>query len=318
MEAILDLPVSLPPHDAAPLQPVPHRIVAEWPAGTFIENLAVDGDAVIVSVLSEARLDRVPIDSNDPRLTKGQATSILRQFDRPATGLSLVDGHLFAAVGEPGDGEPELWRLDPGTGEGEPWCTLTGIEFANGVTPFAPGKLMIAESWKGRLCVVDLAAKTVSVWIEDERLTRQPGIDFLPGANGVKRFGNEVTVSSNGRALLLRATVNPDGTAGRLDVIAERLRVDDMAYDADGVLYLTTHIGHSLDWLDRDGTRVALGGAAQGLAGSTACAFGNDGALYVTTTGAILAPPGRVLQPAKLVRLEVDVRGHALDRAWEV
>lgn len=37
MDAI-DLPPGLPPHDAAPLMPVPHTVVAEWPAGTFIEN----------------------------------------------------------------------------------------------------------------------------------------------------------------------------------------------------------------------------------------------------------------------------------------
>jgi hypothetical protein len=61
---------------------------------------------------------------------------------------------------------------------------------------------------------------------------------------------------------------------------------------------------------------VSLGGAAEGLAGSTACAFGRHGyergALYVTTTGGIVMPPNGVLQSAKLVRLDVGALGYDL------
>lgn len=310
MDTILQLPPGLPPHDPAPAEPAPARIVAEWPAGTFLENLAVLPDgAVIVSVLSEARLDRVAPDGS---------IRTLRQFDAPTTGLALIDGSLFVAVGEPGAGSPALWRLDPQTGAGDLWLQLDGVDFANGVTPFAPGRLLIAESWQGRLVAVDLAARRAETWVADARLTRAPGIDFLPGANGVKRFGDEVTTSSNGRALLMRVAVRDDGSAGAVTVIAERLRVDDLAYDAAGRVYLTTHIGHTLDRLDRDGRRVTLGGPDEGLAGSTACAFTADGGLLVTTTGGILAPPDGQLQPAKLVRLDLATVGHPLDRPWEI
>lgn len=309
MDAILDLPPTLPPHDAAPLAAAPHRVVAEWPEGTFLENLVVLPDgAVIVSVLSEGRLDRVTADGT---------VATLRQFPTATTGLALTGGGLFVAVGEPGRANPELWRLDPATGAGERWMTLGGLEFANGVTPFAPSRLLVAESWQGRLVLVDLAARRCETWFADDRLTRAPGVEFLPGANGVKRFGTEVTVSSNGRALLLTVDVAPDGSAGRGHVRAERLRADDFAYDHAGDLYLATHIGHSVDRLGRDGTRAAIAGPAQGTAGATACAFAPDGALYVTTTGGLLAPPDRTLQRAKLVRIETGVRGHPLDAAWE-
>lgn len=310
MQAILTLPPNLPAHDPAPNHPVSSRIVAEWPAGTFVENLAVLPDqSIAVSVLSEARLDRVS--------PQGEVKT-WRQFTAPPTGLAMSNGHLFVAVGEPGGAPPVLWRFDPSSGEGSPWMTLDGVQFANGLTPFAPGQLLAAESWLGRLVRIDLASRTLSVWLEDERLTRAPGIDFLPGANGVKRFGNEVSVSSNSRALLLRAGVAEDHSAGPLHQIATRLRVDDFAYDTAGRLYLCTHIGHSLDRLDPDGTRVTLAGVAEGMAGSTACAFHPDGGLYVTTTGGILAPPNAQLEPARLVRLDVEARGHQLDHAWEV
>ena len=33
-----------PPHDAVPLHPVATEVVAQWPPGTFLENLALDSD----------------------------------------------------------------------------------------------------------------------------------------------------------------------------------------------------------------------------------------------------------------------------------
>jgi hypothetical protein len=108
------------------------------------------------------------------------------------------------------------------------------------------------------------------------------------------------------------------------EVFAEALRGDDMAFDRQGRLYIATHLGHSLDRIDSTQPsvpRVALAGAAQGMSGSTACAFGpidksagsaDQQALYVTTTGGILLPPGGALQTAKLVRLDVGAHGHPL------
>ena len=308
MDAILALPPDLPPHDAAPLRPVGHRVIAEWAPGTFLENLAVldDGD-IAVAVMTEARIDRVSLSGS---------RSTLIQLREPPTGLSVINGILYAAVGEPGGGDAHLWRIDPRSGGAESWMPLDGVVFANGLTPFDAGRLLLAESHLGQLCMIELATKRSSVWIADEKLTRTDGIPFLPGANGVKRFGDAVTVSSNGRALLLRVPVLPDGSAGALEVIAERLRVDDLAFDVTGAAYLCTHIGHSLDRLSPSGERVSLGGIAQGLAGSTACAFGRHGAerqaLYVTTTGGIVLPPDGVLQPARLVRLGLGVDGYPL------
>ena len=84
MDPILSLPPTLPPHHAAELRPVPHRIVAEWPTGTFLENLAVlDDGALAVSILSDARIDRV---------TLAGERSTLRQFVAPVTGLATAGG----------------------------------------------------------------------------------------------------------------------------------------------------------------------------------------------------------------------------------
>jgi len=308
MDAILQLP-PLPPHDAAQLDPVPHRVIAEWPVGTFLENLTVlpNGD-IAVTVLTEARVDRVTL--------TGERTT-LAQFDAPPTGIASIGDDVFVAVGEPGAGEAALYRIDATSGDHERYMVLPGIVFANGLTPFDAGRLMLADSHLGQLCLIDLAARTISVWLTDARLERAAGIDFLPGANGVKRFGNSIMVSSNGRAELYRVEITETG-AGALELVSERLRVDDLAFDVEGAAYLCTHIGHSLDRLTPDGTRVSLAGPDQGTAGSTACAFGRNEnerrALYVTTTGGIITPPDGILQPARLVRLEIGIDGYALEQ----
>jgi hypothetical protein len=76
-----------------------------------------------------------------------------------------------------------------------------------------------------------------------------------------------------------------------------------------------------VDRLDRDGRRVTLAGPEQGLAGSTAAAFGRQGAertaLFVTTTGGIVLPTEGKLETAKLLRLDIGSPGLPLDRAWE-
>ena len=313
MEAILELPSDLPPHDAAPRRPVPARTVFEWPLGTFVENLAplIDG-SFAVSVLSAARIDQVWPDGRcEP----------LAQFDAPVTGLVRIGQALFAAVGVPDRAPWSIRRIDLATRQAERLFDVDGAVFLNGVAALSETVLLASESVQGRLLGIDLVRGRTSVWLDDERLTPTPEAAFLPGANGLKCFGGHAYVASNGRALFCRVPIVDGLAAGRLAVVAERLRVDDFAFDADGNAYLATHIGHSLDRLSItgegvSGERISLGGAADGLAGSTACAFGitaaDREALYVTTTGGIIGPVDGTLQPARLVRLAVGATGAPL------
>lgn len=305
MDAVLNLPPTIPPHDAALEAFVPHRIVTTWPEGTFVENIAVLHDgSIAVSVLSEARLDLVSPD--------GQR-QLLAQFAEPPTGLVVIADTLYCAVGEIGRGTSQIWSVSLPDGVAHPVLTVDGALFLNGLTRLAGHTLLAADSHLGAIFTIDLDRSTSAIWFKDDRLTPSPDADFLPGANGIKRFGDHVYVSSNSRALLFRLPVGATGSAGALETIAERLRVDDFAFDVAGNLYLTTHIGNTLDRLTPFGERVSLAGVDQGMAGSTACAFGaaeaDRGSLYVTTTGGIFGPPSGILQPAKLVRLEVGVEG---------
>lgn len=302
MEAIYPLPPTLPAHDPASLSAVPHRIVASWPEGTFVENLVARADGgVIVAVLSEARLDHIS--------PSGMVEPLL-QLPLPCTGMvETRSGDLIVAVGEPDASPMRLWRIDPQARTGEPLVEIAGARFLNGMAAFGRNAVLVADSRLGRLYRVDLATRAVDVWLEDERPTPAPEAAFLPGANGLKIADGRVVVTSNSRALVFAVDIAPDGSPGAMTELAHRLRADDLAIGDDGALYLTTHIGHSLDRLSPDGTRVSLAGPAEGLAGSTACAFGRapDDAhsLYVTTTGGIVGPVDGVLQPARLVRLDL-------------
>ena len=112
---------------------------------------------------------------------------------------------------------------------------------------------------------------------------------------------------------MVRVPIQPDGSAGSIEIAATRLSADDFAIGMSRSLSLTTHPEHTLVRLEPTGARTTLAGPEQGMVGSTACAFGrapgDDKALYVTTDGGFLIPHESGIQDAKLVRLEVGESG---------
>lgn len=83
-------------HDNGEWAPVPSRVVANWPAGHFAENVAVAGDGtVFISLHSHNRIDRFRPDAGE-----------LDEFCRlpaPATGLAFdAAGMLWVTGGEVG------------------------------------------------------------------------------------------------------------------------------------------------------------------------------------------------------------------------
>jgi hypothetical protein len=78
-------------------------------------------------------------------------------------------------------------------------------------------------------------------------------------------------------------------------------------------LYGTTHVYNSVVKITPDGQITTIATAEQGVAGSTALAFGRSAgdntSLYVTTNGGMSLPLPTGLEAAKVVRLEVGVEG---------
>jgi sugar lactone lactonase YvrE len=293
----LDGPSPFPGHDGGAFAPVPSEVVATWAPGHFAENLVVDDDGtVLVSLHSHRRIDRY-----DPRTG---AVDTVVTLPTAATGLArAADGALWVTGGEVGSPPGRIWRVEP-DGAVTDWVSIPDAAFLNGCTLLPDGgTLLVCESLSGRVLAVDVREPRWTEWIADDRL--RPRSPEVPGANGIKVRDGEAWISVTERAVVYRV---PVGAPGELRVAAEHLLADDFAFAADGALYLATHPVHTVVRLDPDGTRTTVAGPVQGAVGSTACAFGPGGALYVTTTGGLgLASPEQP-EEAKLLRLDVGPR----------
>ena len=99
-------------------------------------------------------------------------------------------------------------------------------------------------------------------------------------------------------------------------MIAEQLHGDDFAFGESGSVYVATHAEQTVVRLRPDGGRETIAGPHEGVAGSTACAFGlrpeDRKSLYVTTNGGLRYPYRGQIEDAKLVRLDVGWHGEPL------
>ena len=305
--------IQRPPNDPAPARKVPSTLLAEWPAGTFVENLVVRPDGqLLVAVHSTNRLELVdPSKDGAPRTT-------FAEFPGPIAGPAYVDDDLFVNVSAPGQPPGRVFRVGP-SGEVVPWVELPDALFLNGATPFVGRSLIVGDAVRGRLLRVDVERRTHTVWLEHAALKKVTAEPWLPGVNGIKTFGGYVYFSNTDAAQIGRIAIESNGNAGPVEIIATSFTCDDFAFDALGNLYATTHVHNSVTRLSPTGERVVLGGAEEGLAGSTAAALGRGStdanSLYVTTTGGILAPYEGVVRSAKLLRLDVGVAAHPIARS---
>lgn len=294
-------PEPFPGHDAGAFQPAVCDVVATWPVGHFAENLAAAADGLVfVSLHSHSR-----IDVYDPA---SRAVRPFASLPAPVAGLALdAAGVLWATGGELGTPPGHIWRIDA-SGAVALWLDVPDAVFLNGATLHPDGRrLLVAESVTGRVLAVDIRQPAVTDWLADDRL--KPVSAEIPGANGVKVYGEYVHVSVTGSNVLFRAPLLDDGGCGALQGWADHLRADDFAFDAAGNAYIATHPANSVLRLGADGTRTTLAGPAAGAVGSTATAFGrapgDERALYVTTNGGLWSPYQGAPQPAKLLRLVV-------------
>ncbi len=293
-------------HDGGENAYAPTRVVATWPKGSFVENIAIDpAGAIFVTLHTDRAIVRV-----DPA---SGAVTPFTQFDTPVAGLAFAaDGSLIISGGTPGQPPGVIWRATP-DGSVSRVADLPEAAFLNGMTPL-DDRFLVADSMGGLIYAVSPRDGSVTTWLADPKLAPADA-SGTPGANGIKVFAGHAYISVTGSDAIYRTPIT-GGNAGPLAPYAERLRADDFAIDAAGALYIATHPARSLVRLTPDGRRTTLAGAEHGMVGATAVAFGRteaDGhAVYVTTTGGTMTVPTEDLEPAKLVRVEVGVRGAAL------
>jgi len=226
-----------------------------------------------------------------------------------------ADGVLWVTGGTLYERPGFIWRVER-SGAVRQWCELPDATFMNGCTMHPNGRTLLAcESASGNILAIDVDKPgRWDVWLQGERL--RPIVPKWPGSNGIKIRHGWAWITVSGRRLMVRVPIQPDGSAGGIEVAATRLSADDFAIGMSSSLYITTHPEHTLVRIDPSGARTTLAGPEQGMVGSTACAFGrapgDEKALYVTTDGGFLIPHESGIQDAKLVRMEVGESGWPL------
>jgi hypothetical protein len=286
-----------PPHDAVPLHPVATEAVAQWPPGTFLENLALDSDG-------ESWLVTSPFNHTVYRVRADGSTQTAAEFDQWVTGIVSHPQGPLAAVGT--QGQPG-WRLHRVTDAGaQPVYELSGVLFANGMT-WADGRLLVVDSARSVVCAVDTQTGTSSVWLDHPLLVPRRPDAPMPGINGIAEHDGWVVMTNTERGLVLRVPTDSAQPRRDLQVLAERLSGDDLTVMPDGRIMVATHTYHSVLCLYPDGRREDIAGHDQGVAGPTAVAVGAESSptLYVSTSGGLLSPPGDAVEPARLLRVDV-------------
>jgi sugar lactone lactonase YvrE len=284
---------------AAPQRLVPAVTVAQMPPNTFLENLVVDrGGRIFVTSHDDGRI---------LRLERGQLLPFARTGGKVA-GLALGGAGTVVATGVDSAGMPTVFRVNA-RGAVTERLPLPDAQFLNGITALGSDRYLVADSYKGAVWWVDLKQRSARVWLQEPLLARADEKSPFPAANGVQRRGSRVWISNTAKQLLLTVDVLPDGSAGPLKVVRERVNIDDFVVQDNGDVIAATHVYNSLISVSPGGEIHVLAGVEQGMTGSTAVALGRSksdaGYAYVTTNGGMFLPPPSGVGPSKLVRVRL-------------
>lgn len=303
---------SLPGAGRGRPDPVPAETVARFPVNTFLESVAVAADGTIFfNSHDDGVVYRLP-----PGASAGAPPARVAQVRGKLAGLAPERAGSLLASGWDEDGAPTVFRIHPADSRSEALLRVQGAEFLNGFAHLGGDLYALADSYRGLVWAFDAGRRTAEIWMQDAAFERHRADGRNPGVNGLKVFGGHLYASNSDRAHIVRVRLSPDGLrpAGRPEPFVEGLMADDFAFDARGNLYLATHPLNSVVRIAPDGRDIAvLGTVEQGLAGSTAVAFGHGASdrdsIYVTTNGGMFLPPPTGVVPAELVRLRVGVEG---------
>jgi hypothetical protein len=283
---------------------VPVRLIAEFPANTFLESIAIDpSNTRFVTSHLEGKVFRIGQDDK-PVL---HATIVGK-----ATGLALTPTGNLLLTGWDEENVSTVFQI-AADGTVSTLIQMPEAIFLNGITPLTATSYLIADSYRGAIWQLEVTEPKVSLWLEHPLLARSSPDKEFPAVNGVKRWGNALYASNTEKQLLVKIPMTADFQPGEPDVFVSQVNLDDFAFDRDGNLYGTTHIFNSVVKISPQGQVTILAQAEEGMVGSTALAFGQAAddrtGVYVVTNGGMSLPlPGGV-QPAKVVRLEVGIPG---------
>lgn len=290
---------------AAPLQaqqalaPPEMRTLAEFPNGTFLENITpIDDGAFAFTSYFDKKLMRLNVD--------GSVGEIAVLPDHPVGIVRVDDGFIVSAHGKPFSDAPaftstnKVLLLNP-DGLVRVSQEAPHALFLNGLVRTDEGNVLVADSLASTIWEIDPETGTLAPWLTDEALSQDPAQTvFRPGANGLKEFAGQLYVSNSSRGMIYRIAGQADD--GTLEPFATTGPVDDFVFDDDGSIYATTH-GDAILKVTTDGTVSNI--LTQGCDGCTSIVLlpSDKGVrLVFLTTGGLLE--GRQ-EPARIIELDL-------------
>ena len=288
-------------------KPFPCSTLATFPIGTFIENIAVsEAGAIYVSSLEEGKVYQIDQAGHAKEFAAVERAAGLA-FD--ASGDLIVGSSI-------GSAKPGIYSLAQGTAQFI--IRMPEAVFLNGLTHLHGSRFLVADSYRSLIWEVDTEQKSSRIWIEHQSLAHAADpfhpVPQFPGVNGIKIFNGTLYASSTEQQKLIRIPLNQDLSPGTPEVFMTGINLDDFAFDDQGNVYGTTHVYNSVVKITPERVVTVIAGLAEGVAGSTAAAFGRTEAdrttLYVTTNGGMSAPPQGGVQSGRVIKIEVGATGY--------
>ena len=282
-------------HSATQYAPRSAHVVHQFPAGTWIENLAVRSNGKILATDDiNALLCQV-----DP--INDSLAVVVHDYDCIAaiTGIAEADEDVFlvsssnySSANLAGYGQFFIFRVDlrhhpAAKAKVTKVAEVPQAGILNCLTYIAESNIvLVSDSFEGVVWSVDMDTGAVAVAMNNT-YTRYPG-GF--GVNSVKALGNDLYFSATSKELFARGTINSKGQAvGDAEVLANGgFGPDDFAVDRVGNTYITsfTKGDNGVGYVPTDGgnwNKIAS------VKGPTSAAFGRTTddchILYVGTTG---------------------------------
>jgi sugar lactone lactonase YvrE len=304
----MSTPPGLPPiFTQSPVDLVPTRQIADFPINTFLESIVVDADGTLfVTSHLDGKVFRIGTDG---------IPILHATITGKATGLALTsNGNLLLSAWDE-QNTPTVFTISH-QGTTTVLVKLPDAMFLNGLTPLGDDLYLIADSYRGCIWEVNSAENTARVWLEHSDLARSSSDQVLPAVNGLKIYGDFLYASNTEKMQFIRIPILLDGQPGEPEIFLHPVNLDDFAFDQDGNVYGTTHIYNSVVKITPSRHLTIIAEAEQGMAGSTALAFGRgEGdrtSIYVVTNGGMSLPLPNGIEPAKVVKLDVGIAGHSL------
>ena len=301
----------------------PLTIVHDFPVNTFVENIAVrHSGQLLLTVHNNNEL--LSLDPNN-----GESSPVrVHLFQTGVCGIvEMGDDVFFVSSGTIGEkGSWAVFKVDmsrfatDSSGSVREPATVSKLAdvpealFLNGSAALdhTSGDILVADSILGAIFRVNVHTAEVKLWLQHKDLAKATENPMIPGLNGIKLRPGYLYCSNTDARKFLRAAVTAAGDAtGEVEVVAEKLNVDDFAFDTEGSAYLTTHLYQSVVKLRSDGVRTRIAGGQQDAvcAGTTAAAFGRTAhdrtSLYVTTNGGMSFPVDGKIGGGKVLKIDV-------------